>query len=121
VQFEGSAADAQTGIQEVPSIESQCGPVLERAAWMPATACPGQELVGPDGTRYRAIAVTGGVSLAALKADGTVDTSWSTSTWLLLGGAVAATGFAAWWFYGRDAKASKTENPGKGKCSCGGH
>ena len=116
-----SAPSAQTGIQEVPSIESQCGPVLERAAWMPPTACPGQELVGPDGTRYRAIAVTGGVSLAALKADGTVDTSWSTSTWVTLGLGAAALAGAAWWFYGRDGKSTKQENPGKTKCSCGGH
>lgn len=116
-----TAPAAQTGMKQVTPIEQQCGPVQSPAAWQPATACPGNELVGPDGKRYRALAVEGGVAFMALKADGTVDTSWSTGTWVALGLAGAAVAGAAWWFYGRDAKASKTENPGKAKCSCGGH
>ena len=109
---------ASSDLQVVTPVEQMCGPVLNRAAWMPATACPGNELVGPDGVRYRALAAQGGVQMAALKADGTPDTGWSTGAKVLLVGAVAAAVGAAWWFYGRDAK---TENPGKGKCSCQDH
>ncbi len=107
------------------TVDQMCGPIVGAPAWAPASACPGQVLAAPDGTRYAvSLAPAGqvGVVLTQLKADGTpVEAGWSAGTMLLVGGAVAAAG-AAWWFYGRDAKDSKIENPGRGKkCSCGGH
>lgn len=112
-----SAQTADTGLQPV---DAMCGPVLNRAAlpWAPATACPGNELAAPDGTRWRALAATGGVTLAQLKANGTpADTGMSLSTKVLIVGVVAAAGYAGWMWYS-NRKGGKQENPSK--CSCGG-
>lgn len=107
------------------TVDQMCGPIAGAPSWAPASACPGQVLTAPDGTRYAvSLAPAGqtGVVITQLKPDGTpVDAGWSTGTMLLVGGAVVAAAGAAWWFYGRDAKDSKTENPGRAKCSCGGH
>lgn len=117
-----SAQTADTGLQPV---DAMCGPVLNRAAlpWAPATACPGNEMVAPDGSRYRALASTGGVTLMQLKADGTVaDTGMSFGTKALIVGVVAAAGYAGWmwWSNRKPSKGDKQENPGKSRCSCGG-
>lgn len=120
-----------TTTETVTPVAEMCGPIAQAPAWAPATACPGQTLTAPDGTRYSvALAPAGrtGVVLTQLKADGTPvvvpagnEAGWSTTTKVLLAGGVVAAGVAAWWFYGRDDKESKTENPGKSKCSCKGH
>jgi hypothetical protein len=96
----------ETGIEPV---EAMCGPVLNRAAlpWAPPTACPGNELTAPDGTRWRALASTNGVTLMQLKADGTLAASNATGmglgTKVLIVAVVAAGGYAAWsWWSNRE-------------------
>jgi hypothetical protein len=100
---------------EIQVVNEMCGPVLNRAAWMPPTACPGQEIIAPDGVKWRAIAAAGGVQMAALKADGTVDASWSTGGKVAVVLAVGALGVGAWYFL-KGAPQSPQNNPGK--CSC---
>jgi hypothetical protein len=112
-------------IDQVQPVELMCGPVLNRAAlpWAPATACPGNELTAPDGTRWRALAATGGVTLAQLRADGTpAPEGMSFGTKALIVGVVAAAGYAGWmwWSNRKPSKGDKQENPSKSKCSCGG-
>ncbi len=108
---------------DIAPVELMCGPVLNRAAlpWAPATACPGNELTATDGTRWRALAATGGVTLAQLRADGTpTPASMGLGTKVLIVGVVAAAGYAGWmwWSHRKPSKGDKQENPGK--CSCGG-
>ena len=112
-------------IDQVQPVELMCGPVLNRAAlpWAPATACPGNELTAPDGTRWRALAATGGVTLAQLRADGTpTPAGMGLGTKVLIVGVVAAAGYAGWMWYSnrKPSKGDKQENPGKSRCSCGG-
>lgn len=112
-------------IDQVQPVELMCGPVLNRAAlpWAPATACPGNEFPAPDGTRWRALAATGGVTLAQLRADGTpTPASMGLGTKVLIVGVVAAAGYAGWmwWSNRKPSKGDKQENPSKSKCSCGG-
>lgn len=108
---------------DIAPVELMCGPVLNRDAlpWAPATACPGNELTAPDGTRWRALAATGGVTLAQLRADGTpAPAGMGLGTKVLIVGVVAAAGYAGWMWYSnrKPSKGGKQENPGK--CSCGG-
>lgn len=109
-------------IEQVQPVELMCGPVLNRAAlpWAPATACPGNELTATDGTRWRALAATGGVTLAQLRSDGTpAPAGMGLGTKVLIVGVVAAAGYAGWmWYSNRKPSGGKQENPGK--CSCGG-
>lgn len=112
-------------IDQVQPVELMCGPVLNRAAlpWAPATACPGNELTAPDGTRWRALAATGGVTLAQLRADGTpAPAGMGLGTKVMIVGVVAAAGYAGWMWYSnrKPSKGEKQENPSKSKCSCGG-
>jgi hypothetical protein len=65
--------------------------------------------------KWRAIAAAGGVQMAALKADGTVDASWSTGGKVAVVLAVGALGVGAWYFL-KGAPQSPQNNPGK--CSC---
>lgn len=117
------ATPSAVEIEQVQPVELMCGPVLNRAAlpWAPATACPGNELTAPDGTRWRALAATGGVTLAQLRADGTpTPAGMGIGTKVLIVGVVAAAGYAGWMWYSnrKPSKGEKQENPGK--CSCGG-
>lgn len=108
-------------IEQVQPVEQMCGPVLNRAAlpWAPATACPGNELTAPDGTRWRALAATGGVTLAQLRADGTpTPAGMGLVTKVMIVGVVAAAGYAGWMWYSHRKPSGKQENPSK--CSCGG-
>jgi len=116
------ATPSAVEIEQVQPVELMCGPVLNRAAlpWAPATACPGNELTAPDGTRWRALAATGGVTLAQLRSDGTpAPAGMGLGTKVLIVGVVAAAGYAGWmWYSNRKPSGGKQENPGK--CSCGG-
>jgi len=116
------ATPSAVEIEQVQPVEQMCGPVLNRAAlpWAPATACPGNELTAPDGTRWRALAATGGVTLAQLRSDGTpAPAGMGLGTKVLIVGVVAAAGYAGWmWWSNRKPSGGKQENPGK--CSCGG-
>lgn len=110
---------------DIAPVELMCGPVLNRDAlpWAPATACPGNELTAPDGTRWRALAATGGVTLAQLRADGTpAPAGMGLGTKVMIVGVVAAAGYAGWMWYSnrKPSKGEKQENPSKSKCSCGG-
>lgn len=116
-----------TGLQPVTPVEQMCGPIVDKPAWAPATACPGATLTAPDGSRYAvslAPAGTTGVILTKLKADGTPDTGMAGTTKLLIAGGLVAAAAVAWyaWQDSQESKGkgAKVENPSK-KCSCQSH